>query len=86
MLAVGVRGAAWRGEVTPWGDVLVDDEVRLRWFIAADDRWYEPARETTVRQRQISGVPIVETRVKVPGGDAVQRVYGVANSGGAIVV
>ena len=29
MLAVGVRGAAWRGEVTPWGDVLVDDEVRL---------------------------------------------------------
>ena len=27
MLAVGVRGAAWRGEVTPWGDVLVDDEV-----------------------------------------------------------
>ena len=86
MLAVGVRGAAWRGEVTPWGDVLVDDEVRLRWFVAADDRWYEPARETTVRQRQISGVPIVETRVKVPGGDAVQRVYGVANSGGAIVV
>lgn len=86
MLAVGVRDAAWRSEVTPWGDVLVDDEVRLRWFIAADDRWYEPARETTVRQRQISGVPIVETRVKVPGGDAVQRVYGVANSGGAIVV
>ncbi len=86
MLAVGVRGAQWRGEVTPWGDLLVDAEVRLRWFIAADDRWYEPARETTVRQRQVSGVPVIETRLKVPGGDAVQRIYGVANSGGIIVV
>ena len=86
MLAVGVRGAQWRGEVTPWGDVLVDGETRLRWFIAADDRWYEPARETTVRQRQVSGVPVIETRLKVPGGDAVQRVYGVANFVGVIVV
>ena len=86
MLTVGVRGAQWRGEVTPWGDLLVDGEVRLRWFIAADDRWYEPARETTVRQRQVSGVPVIETRLRVPGGDAVQRVYGVANSGGVIVV
>jgi hypothetical protein len=86
MVAVGVRGAQWRGEVTPWGDVLVDGEIRLRWFIAADDRWYEPARETTVRQRQVSGVPVIETRLKVPGGDAVQRVYGVANFGGVIVV
>ena len=86
MLAVGVRGAQWRGEVTPWGDVLVDGEIRLRWFIAADDRWYEPARETTVRQRQVSGVPVIETRLKVPGGDAVQRVYGVANFGGVIVI
>ena len=86
MLAVGVRGAQWRGEVTPWGDVLVDGEIRLRWFIAADYRWYEPARETTVRQRQVSGVPVIETRLKVPGGDAVQRVYGVANFGGVIVV
>ena len=86
MLAVGVRGAQWRGEVTPWGDVLVDGEIRLRWFIAADDRWYEPANETTIRQRQVSGVPVIETRLKVPGGDAVQRVYGVANFGGVIVI
>ena len=86
MLTVGVRGAQWRGEVTPWGDVLVDGEVRLRWFIAADDRWYEPARETTIRQRQVSGVPVIETRLKVPGGDAVQRVYGVANFGGVVVI
>ena len=86
MLTVGVRGTQWQSEVTPWGDVLVDGETRLRWFIAADDRWYEPANETTIRQRQVSGVPVIETRLKVPGGDAVQRVYGVANFGGVVVV
>lgn len=86
MRAVGVRGGAWLGGVNAWGDVFVDGQERLRWFVAADDRWYRPSRETTVRQREISGVPVVETRIKVPGGDAVQRVYGVADLGGAIVV
>ena len=86
MRAVGVRGGAWVGAVNAWGDVFVDGQERLRWFVAADDRWYRPSRETTVRQREISGVPVIETRIKVPGGDAVQRVYGVANLGGAIVV
>ena len=86
MRAVGVRGGPWAGAVNAWGDVFVDGQERLRWFVAADDRWYRPSRETTVRQREISGVPVIETRIKVPGGDAVQRVYGVANFGGAIVV
>ncbi len=86
MRAVGVRGGAWLGGVNAWGDVFVDGQERLRWFVAADDRWYRPSRETTVRQREISGVPVIETRIKVPGGDAVQRVYGVADFGGAIVV
>ena len=86
MRAVGVRGGAWIGGVSAWGDVFVDGQQRLCWFVAADDRWYRPSRETTVRQREISGVPVIETRIKVPGGDAVQRVYGVANFGGAIVV
>jgi len=81
-----VRGAAWSAGVSAWGDLFVEDQERLRWFIAADDRWYRPSRETTVRQREVSGVPVIETRIKVPGGDAVQRVYGVANFGGAIVV
>ena len=86
MRAVGVRGAAWSAGVSAWGDLFVEDQERLRWFIAADDRWYRPSRETSVRQREVSGVPVIETRIKVPGGDAVQRVYGVANFGGAIVV
>jgi hypothetical protein len=86
MRAIGVRDGVWQGAVNAWGDVFVDGQERLRWFVAADDRWYRPSRETTVRQREISGVPVIETRIKVPGGDAVQRVYGVADFGGAIVV
>ena len=84
MRAVGVRGGAWLGGVNAWGDVFVDGKERLRWFVAADDRWYRPSRETTVRQREVSGVPVIETLINVPGCDASQRVYGVADVGGAL--
>jgi hypothetical protein len=59
---------------------------RLDWHIAADDRWHSPEHETSVRQRRIGGTPVVETRVRVPDGDAVQRVYSVADHGGLTVI
>ena len=43
----------------------------LDWWIGADDRWRVPAREAAVRQSQPGGVPVVETAMRVPGGDAV---------------
>ncbi|MFN3258460.1 MAG: hypothetical protein ACE37B_22490 [Ilumatobacter sp.] len=58
----------------------------LDWFVAADDRWHVPADEPTVRQRRIEGTPVVETRVRVPDGDAVQRVWAVPELGGCMVV
>jgi hypothetical protein len=39
-----------------------------------------------VRQQRLSGTAVVETRVRVPAGDAVQRVYSVADAGGLTVV
>ncbi len=45
---------------------------------AADDRWRIPAREPAVRQDAFGGVPVAETRMRVPGGDAISRVSGVA--------
>ena len=48
----------------------------LDWWIGADDRWHVPAREAAVRQQLIDGMPVVQTAMRVPGGDAVQRVYG----------
>src|SRR3954468_7292275 len=52
----------------------------LDWWIGADDRWHMPAREAAVRQQLVDGMPVVETAMRVPGGDAVHRVHGTASS------
>lgn len=49
----------------------------LDWWVGADDRWRLPSREPTVRQSLIESTPVVETVVRVPGGDAVHRCFGV---------
>src|SRR5436305_2595939 len=75
---VGNVGSPWeaivdpRGLVTPWFDGW-----SLDWWIGADDRWHFPSREVTVRQRLVDAAPVIETVMRVPGGDAVQRVYAV---------
>jgi hypothetical protein len=61
-----------RGLVTPWSEGW-----SLDWWIGADDRWHLPSREAGVRQRLVDGAPVVETSMRIPGGDAVQRVYAV---------
>jgi hypothetical protein len=43
----------------------------VEWWIGADDRWHVPAREGTARQRLVDAAPVVETRVRVAGGDVV---------------
>ena len=87
MITTGVAGASWRADVTPWGAVRPwDGSPTLDWFVAADDRWHVPSREPAVRQQRMSGTAVVETRVRVPTGDAVQRVYSVADAGGLTVV
>ena len=58
----------------------------LDWWIGADDRWYLPAREPSVRQRRIGYGPIVETSVRIPSGDAVATVYPVVAGGGTLTV
>lgn len=89
-VTVGVLGMPWRGSVDaggaviPWG--VRDAQPRLDWWVAAEDRWHDPQRETSVRQRRIEGTPVVETRVRVPGGDVVHRVFAVADAGGVTVI
>jgi hypothetical protein len=89
--AVGNLDSPWeaivdpRGLVTPWYDGW-----SLDWWVGADDRWHLPSREVGVRQRLVDATPVVETALRIPGGDAVQRVYGVrrssAEGGGELVV
>ena len=81
---VGNVGSPWeaivdpRGLVTPWFDGW-----SLDWWIGADDRWHLPSREIAVRQRLVDLAPVVETAMRVPGGDAVHRVYAAVPPGGA---
>ena len=84
---IGVRGATWRGEVTGHGSLLPSDGSReMDWFIAADDRWYVPRDEASTRQRWYAGFPVCETRVRIPGGDMIQRLYATADLGGLTVM
>jgi hypothetical protein len=48
----------------------------LDWWIGAEDRWHVPAREAAVRRQLIDAMPVVQTAMRIPGGDAVQRAYG----------
>jgi hypothetical protein len=83
---IGVTGAAARARVTPWGAVRFGDGRYLDWWIAADDRWHTPAREPSVHQRLVEGTPVVETTLRVPGGDVQQRVYGAVGGDGLVVL
>lgn len=84
---LGIRGGGFSVTVNERGAITPDDgTATLNWFVAADDRWHTPATESGVRQQRRAGVPVVETRVRIPGGDAVQRVWCVPDGGGLVVV
>lgn len=97
-VTVGVVGQPCRADVSPWGDVTVwggaggggrpspPQQRCLRWFVAAEDRWHDPSTDTAVRQHRPGGVPVTETRLRVPDGDAVQYVWSVPDRGGVTVV
>ena len=87
MITTGVIGAQWRATVTPWGGIEPNDGTpALQWHIAADDRWHSPEHEPAVRQTRIEGTAVVETRVRIPDGDAIQRVWSVPDHGGLTVI
>jgi len=73
---IGILGHPWRATVDPGGNILPwDGSPPLLWFIAAEDRWHLPAKEIATRQVTIDGTPVLETRVRVPQGDVIQRLW-----------
>jgi len=84
---VGIRGGQLAATVTAWGDILPHDSSGvLAWHVADEDRWHSPEKEASVRQVWLDGTPVVETRMRIHGGDAVHRVYCVGSHGGLIVL
>jgi hypothetical protein len=73
---LGNLGSHERGAIDPRGLVTVADRSwSLDWWVGADDRWHLPSREAAVRQRLVEGSPVVETAMRVPGGDARHRAF-----------
>lgn len=79
---VGTASSGPLASVDPRGLVVpIGGGWSLDWLVGAEDRWHRPARDAGVRQRLVDGAPVVETACRVPGGDIVQRVYGVTLGG-----
>ena len=48
----------------------------LQWWVLAEDRLHRPDREAAVRSHLIDDAPVVETAMRVLGGDVVATAYG----------
>ena len=78
---VGTVATVDRGVVDPRGLVTPGSTWSLDWWVGADDRWHTPATEAGIRQQLVDGTPVVETLMRIPGGDAVQRTYAIHAAG-----
>jgi hypothetical protein len=77
---IGVLDRPERGAVDPCGLVVPEHAGwALDWWIGAEDRWHVPGRSPTIRQRLLGG-PVVETAMRVPGGDVLHRAGGFLSS------
>ena len=86
-MIVGGIGNRGRAVVDARGALRIDGEAwTLDWWIGADDRWRVPAREPAVRHEAIAAAPVAETRMRIPSGDAIQRVYGIGGVGDVVIV
>jgi hypothetical protein len=58
----------------------------LDWWVGAEDRWRVPSREVSTGQRLLDGSPVVETIVRVPGGEVVARHWAAPSGDGSVVL
>lgn len=79
MIPLTVAGARPQVFVDASGYLHRADE-RVEWWILGDDQWHAPAATSSLRQRAVDHAPVIETSIRVPGGDIVWRV-GAAVSG-----
>jgi hypothetical protein len=82
---IGALGFGALAEVDEQGALQAGD-LHIDWWVGADDRWHVPSEETTTRQQRPFPAPVVETSVRIPSGDAVQRVYGATADSNAVTV
>ena len=70
---VGLPETLDRAAVDPRG--LVEwSNWSLDWWVRAGEDWIFPSRAPTGRQRLVGGMPVVETALRIGGGDVIHRV------------
>ncbi len=79
---LGTLATPARGLVDTRGRVATAPGLGLDWWVGAEDRWHLPQHEASVRQHLVGDAPVVETAMRVPGGDALHRAYVVRDRDG----
>ena len=69
---IGVPEGYERAQVDPRG-LVVSGGWSLDWWVRAGQEWVFPSRAATVRQRVVDNMPVVETLLRVGGGEVVHR-------------
>ena len=72
---IGLPESDERTAVDPRGMIMPGfGHWSIDWWVRAGEEWVFPSRSPNVRQRLIECMPVVETLLRVGGGDVIQRV------------
>ena len=69
---IGLPETLDRAAVDPRGLVVLG-HWSMDWWVRAADEWVFPSRAAAVRQRLVDEMPVVETVLRIGGGDVVHR-------------
>ncbi|MEO7556239.1 MAG: hypothetical protein ABIV94_06505 [Acidimicrobiales bacterium] len=87
--AVGNVDSGVVARIDPRGLVVpIDRGWSLDWWVCAEDGWHAAASEPAGRVHQLllDDAPVVETALRVPGGEVVHRVYAARADAEVVVV
>lgn len=89
-MILGSIGSIHRATVRAGGVIVLGeggpDEIEIAWWVGAEDRWHLPEREITTRQSLVRSVPVIQTSVRIPSGDAVATCAAVVQGPRELVV
>ncbi len=85
MIGVGTLTAGTTAEVATDGTVS-QGSLRVGWRIRVGNEWVTPGGDAATRQSRPEAAPVVHTAHRIPGGDALQRVYAVGDGDATVVI
>ena len=83
---LGAFGDAPVASVDRSGSVQLNSaDWSLEWWIAAEDKLHTPSTVPSVRQARLGAGPVIQTSLRVPGGDIIQRTWAIKQAVGTAV-